>query len=301
MTGFEAGLRRFRPALRVLGLAVVCCTLPASGKPVRIVAEWPTLALLLEKGPQYVQSRRDVKVYGVVRGNSTVLVSYRLEQAGALELEIKAEDGTSVKRRFPPDGLMEAETTGSELVQLPRDFGDAPTVGVFSFRATGRHGRRVRFHLEELGVAESRREVSRTMPQNLQAAFVRRDSSSPSLPLSQSSIQGLAFQPAEIRVGDSSANYSFKLLQYFNKLEVRVFRETEDDDSAAGPVWEKEPPCAPNKGVECKGPWDGLDRQGKASLGLHTLVVFAWMSSAESKGEPWSLGTTSGLRVRAKG
>ncbi|HKH49735.1 MAG TPA: hypothetical protein VKM72_34190 [Thermoanaerobaculia bacterium] len=220
---------------------------------VRIVSEepilWPTLAMLLELGPDIKFRRNFVTGFGVVAGGWPVVVDYELEKEGFLILTVSTQGRKPQEFRLPPAGMAKPGERQDRIVKLPMDFGSEFQPGLFTLQAfaASKPEKPIDFAFYGIGAGQGA--------------------------IASLAIDQVRFKPSKLR---PRAEYSFRSLRKFNKVKIFIFRNPEDPDAFPILVQQKELSCTPGVGATCSDQWDGRDDSThQVSRGLHILQINA--------------------------
>lgn len=223
----------------------------AGESPLSLAKLAPTLLTL---GPRLRIAAGRAEAEGFVRGRWPLVVDYRLEAPGSLQVHILTQDVVEAMLCFPNPG----GGRRLEKAQMPKSFGKEPrtarlTIRAFASQDCSGPGRED-LHLFGLGAG----------PRAVGSVAIHR------LSFEQERIE-----PAQIE----EASYEFVVESRFQKIRVTVFHRSYDPVSGVvrstkilsqdNPRW--------NRG-RCRGRWDGKDRQDRISEGLHFLQAQGWLT-----------------------
>lgn len=235
------------------------CLFTGCGKDKPASSEADDAASLAKSGPKLPDkySMSGLVMQGLVRGGAPFIVSY--EASGTrLRIEMKTQGAEAFVTTLDANGRSE------KIFKLPESFGAEPRAAVISVRAVkDQPGAEVPapLRLHALGMGEKA--------------------------VGSVAIDQVSFGPAEVRIGRfGKARYSFHSRSDFNKV-VAEFARVENRDGVIQVVervnQQELGELTRDAWVGRDKPriWDGKDKDGEVSKGLHVLNVRAWRSSVK--------------------
>lgn len=233
---------------------------PSAGQP-RIEAPIPGFGKkksaadnISQNGPEFPAafSMSSFSVKGFVQGRWPIVIVYELEADSTALLTISTKD---TKQPFNIELLPANNRTQEVISQIPEEFGQKPTVGVFSFQAfktVSGQRKPVRFFLYGLGCGN-----------HAVGSMV---------------VDQLQFQPGSIHPKlKEKASYSFRSLSDFDTASADFMLVSLDSEGvvrselAAREMLKN----GVRSGEAIAREWDGKNK-GKVSLGPHQLRVRVW-------------------------
>lgn len=279
-------LRRSTLCLLLAAIVLLGLTESAQSAPwIRYTVRYQrvyTSKALLRFGPRYFPRPDSIQVYGLVRGDSEVILEYLLKEEGALNVEIEFAGGKKETHRFPKNGFHEKETRGVESFQLLTSLGEEPRVAIFTiWREDRSRGQDASFELRHLGI-KNKPDAVAWMDSGTRLAMLAPSG------LQSSSTIPLRFFISEITFSNygDGARYSFILHANFHRLRVEVF-----NNSKRTLVQRLNTGCSPSQGSRCERIWDGLGKGRKKSTGRHIALVAVWT------GAEWGVRTSAPIPI----